>query len=169
MEGETVYLSLGSNAGDREAELQSAVARLASKQFEILHISSVYETAPMYFREQENFLNMVVEGRTTLPPTDLLQRVLDIEQEMGRRRTVPNGPRLIDIDVLFFGECLVDTPQLRVPHPKLQERRFVLEPLVEIAPDLKHPVTGESMRALLAAAPDEFVRKTSVRITAPHL
>jgi 2-amino-4-hydroxy-6-hydroxymethyldihydropteridine diphosphokinase len=163
----TVYLSLGSNTGEREAELQKAIDLLAASDFQIQRISSVYETAPVDYKDQPHFLNCVVEARTTAFPIRLLQRIGAIETEMGRKRTTPKGPRNIDIDILLFGRFVVDTPKLVIPHAHMTERRFMMEPLVELTPDLRHPVTRQTMKELLAAAPHQFVRRTALRLTLP--
>lgn len=163
---QTVYFSLGTNLGDREASLRSALLRLHSDACRIQRVSSVYETAPLYITNQPEFLNVVAEARTRLRPVRLLLRTAEIERTLGRRRTVRNGPRTIDIDILFFGDLIMETPQLVIPHPRLVERRFVLEPLAELAPDLRHPVLRKSVRELLAAAPYQIVRRTAIDITA---
>src|SRR5262245_17788131 len=136
----TAYLSLGSNIGDRTANLHDAIRRLGDSAGEVTQISSFYETAPVEFTEQPWFVNAVVELQTDLTPRALLESVLAVERAMGRERTVPKGPRNIDIDILLLDERVVDEPGLRIPHPSLPARRFVLEPLVEIAPEARHPV-----------------------------
>lgn len=161
-----VYLALGSNVGDREAELRAAIRKINSLDLKVTRISSVYETAAMYREDQPPFLNAVVEAETTLFPMRLLLRVANIERDMGRRRVMPNGPRNIDIDILLFNQAVVNTPQLQIPHPRLAERRFVLEPLAELAPDLRHPVTKKTIRELLAGLPSAGVRRTDVRLLA---
>jgi 2-amino-4-hydroxy-6-hydroxymethyldihydropteridine diphosphokinase len=163
----TTYLSLGSNIGNREAELQSAINRLHSHDFQITRISSVYETEPIEYLDQPRFLNVVVEAQTTIFPMRLLVRIGNLEKQMGRKRGISKGPRNIDIDIVLFGKFIVDTPQLQIPHPRFAERRFVLEPLVELAPDLRHPVTRQTMKELLAAAPNQFVRKLPVHLDLP--
>jgi 2-amino-4-hydroxy-6-hydroxymethyldihydropteridine diphosphokinase len=163
----TVYLSLGSNTGEREKELQTAIEKLVAPDFEVRRISHVYETAPVDYKDQAHFLNCVVEARTAAFPMRLLARINAIETEMGRRRTIPKGPRNIDIDILLFGKFVVDTPKLVIPHAHMAERRFVLEPLVELAPDLRHPVTRQTIKEILAAAPHQFVRRTALRLTLP--
>jgi len=146
------YLSLGSNLGDRENNLSAAIARLRALGH-IVAVSSLYETEPVEFTDQPWFLNCVVLVETTETPMQLLATVLAIEQEMGRVRTQKKGPRTIDIDILLFGETILDTPELTVPHPAMHQRRFVLEPLVEIAPEVWHPSLKKTIRALLGELP----------------
>ena len=153
-----IYLALGSNLGDRAANLAEAVRKLAECQVRVLRCSRLYETEPMGLRAQPWFLNQVVEAETDLFPLQLLARTLEIERELGRRRTLPNAPRTLDIDILLFGGFVVDTPRLRIPHPRMNDRRFVLEPLAELAPDLRHPVTRRTIRDNLAATLSQRVR-----------
>lgn len=155
----TIYLALGANLGDREAALRDAIARLHAKDLEVRRISSVYETEAMYFAAQPDFLNCVLEAGTELLPMALLARIQRIEREMGRKRNVPKGPRSIDIDIVFYGRAVVNTAKLRIPHPHLEERRFVLEPLAELAPDLRHPVHRRSVKEMLIAAPPQRLVK----------
>ena len=157
-----VYLALGSNLGDREAELRTAIRKLNSRDLRITRVSSVYETAPMYKEDQPAFLNAVVEAETQLFPMRLLLRTANIEMEMGRRRNVKNGPRNIDVDILLFGNAVVESATLVIPHPRMHERRFVLEPLAELAPDLRHPALKMTVKELLAAVPFGGVRRTDV-------
>jgi 2-amino-4-hydroxy-6-hydroxymethyldihydropteridine diphosphokinase len=163
-----IYLSLGSNLGDRQGELLRAIDKLHRPDLVITKISSIWETAPVGFKEQPAFLNVAVEAETSLLPMQLLHRVKAIERERGRKKTVRNGPRVIDVDILLYGSFIVDTLQLQIPHPRMQERRFVLEPLAEIATDLRHPVTRQSLRDILAAAPHQLVRRTALRLDLPR-
>jgi 2-amino-4-hydroxy-6-hydroxymethyldihydropteridine diphosphokinase len=162
-----IYLSLGSNLGDRASALQTAVDKLHAPDLQILRISTVYETAPVDFKAQPDFLNIVLQADTSLFPLRLLHRVQTIEHEMGRKRLMPKGPRTIDIDILLHGPFVVETPNLQIPHPRMTERRFVLEPLHEIAPELRHPVTRQTVREMLAAAPYQFVRRTATFLRTP--
>lgn len=147
-----VYLSLGSNLGDRAANLQAAITRLAEVG-EVVAVSSLYETEPVDFAQQPWFLNCAVALSTEKMPKQLLTALLAIEQAMGRKRLQPKGPRLIDLDILLFGNSLVDTAALTIPHPALHQRRFVLEPLAEIAPEQRHPVFKRTIRELRDALP----------------
>ncbi len=148
----SVYLSLGSNVGDRRANLDTAVEKLRALGT-VAAISSLYETEPVEVRQQGWFLNCVVKLETEAMPRQLLKRVLDIEQSMGRRRTQAKGPRNIDIDILLFGSSVVEAKGLTIPHPAMHERRFVLEPLAEIAPEVRHPVLKKTARELRDALP----------------
>ena len=157
---EKVYLSLGSNVGAREKNLRAAIAALPDVGVEVQRVSSFYETEPVDFLEQDWFLNCVVEGETAEESFTLLRNLRGMEARMGSKKLVPRGPRLIDIDILVYGRETIDTEELQVPHPRMHLRRFVLEPLVEIAPDLTHPRWRGSASALLAATSDHSaVRK----------
>jgi len=153
-----VYLSLGSNVGDRQAHLQAALDRLAVPELRILRVSPTYETEPLEYTAQGWFLNLVAEAEGDLSPSRLLGRIQTIERALGRIRTVPKGPRTIDIDILLFGNAVVRTARLEIPHPRMAERRFVLAPLADLAPDLRHPVTQRTVREMLDAAPRQSVR-----------
>jgi 2-amino-4-hydroxy-6-hydroxymethyldihydropteridine diphosphokinase len=160
----TVYLSLGSNVGDREANLRAAVAQLRSPKIDVKRISSVYETEPVDRTDQPDFLNLALEIQTELFPMQLLSITQRIEQQLGRERRVDKGPRTIDIDILLFGKFIIQSPKLVVPHPRMHERRFVLEPMAEIAADLRHPVIKRTMREMLMATKSQIVNRTSIQI-----
>jgi len=146
----TVYLSLGSNQGDRFANLRACIARLWDLG-KVTKESSFYETEPMELRSQPWFINCVIELETELSPTQLLAGIQQIEADLGRNRVVVKGPRTVDIDILLFGSGVICTRSLQIPHPAMQSRRFVLAPLAEIAPNLRHPVVGRTAKELLAA------------------
>ena len=155
------YLSLGSNVGDRAANLQAAIDHLSSLG-QVTATSSFYETEPVEFIAQPWFLNCAVALDTEKMPTQVIEAILDIERQMGRRRLQNKGPRMIDIDILLFGDVVVDTRELTIPHPALQQRRFVLEPMVEIAPEACHPLLHRTMRQLRdALPPGQTVRRFS--------
>jgi 2-amino-4-hydroxy-6-hydroxymethyldihydropteridine diphosphokinase len=154
-----IYLSLGSNLGDREAMLQAAVRALESPRLHIRRLSPIYETEPMDVPGQHWFLNQVAEAETDLFPLQLLHRTAKVEAQLGRRRLAPRGPRTIDIDILLFENSIVTTPVLEIPHPRFRARRFVLAPLADLAPDLRDPVTRKTVRELLAELRGQAVRK----------
>jgi 2-amino-4-hydroxy-6-hydroxymethyldihydropteridine diphosphokinase len=149
---ELVYLSLGSNVGDRAANLRAAIERL-SEAGTVKATSGLYETEPVDFPDQPWFFNCVVGLETGKTPRELLAYALAIEEGMGRRRTRGKGPRTIDIDILLFGDRVIDEPGLKIPHPAMHERRFVLEPLAEIAAEAFHPVCNKTAQELLRALP----------------
>ncbi len=144
----TLYLALGSNLGQRLANLQAAAGALAP-QVQVLRASRVFQTPPWGFSDQPAFLNQVLEAQTELAPLDLLAHLKSVESNLGRQPTFRNGPRLIDLDILFYGDQVVDLPGLAIPHPRLAERAFVLVPLAELAPGLRHPILGASIGDLL--------------------
>ncbi len=154
-----VYLSLGTNVGDRERLLEEALKRLAEAGLRLRRVSSVYETEPLGRRDQPWFLNLVVEADTDLFPRMLLMRIQRVERELGRRRLAREAPRTIDIDVLLYGDAVIHPPELQIPHPRLPDRRFVLEPLAELAPDLRHPISRRTVRAMLEGKRGQRVRK----------
>jgi 2-amino-4-hydroxy-6-hydroxymethyldihydropteridine diphosphokinase len=155
----TTYLGLGSNLGRREEMLQAAIAELQAPDLRILRTSPVYETEPREMLQQPWFLNLVVEAETSLFPRMLVARTAGVERKLGRKRMVAKGPRIIDIDILLYGNAVVNTLELVIPHPRLAERRFVLAPLADLAPDLRHPVNRRTMRELLAATAGQGVRR----------
>jgi 2-amino-4-hydroxy-6-hydroxymethyldihydropteridine diphosphokinase len=142
-----IYLGLGTNLGDRQANLQAAVAGLIP-MVGVLRVSSVYETEPWGYRDQPACLNQVLEGETDLQPLDLLVFLKNLELTLGRQTTFLYGPRLIDLDILFFDQAIINQPELVIPHPRLAERAFMLVPLTELAPELRHPLLGLTMRDL---------------------
>lgn len=157
----TVYLALGSNVGEREEMLQSAIDAFPSQGLQVLRVSSVYETEPVDRTNQRWFLNLVVEAETNLFPAQLLARIAKIEKKLGRKRLLAKGPRTIDIDILFYGNFVVRTVALQIPHPRFSERRFVLAPMAELAPDMRDPVSRRTMRELLSGTMGQKVRKTA--------
>jgi 2-amino-4-hydroxy-6-hydroxymethyldihydropteridine diphosphokinase len=158
---EPVYLSLGSNVGDRAGHLNAAIDRLRALG-KVVAVSSFYETEPVEFTAQPWFLNCAVRLDTEKMPEQLLAGLLDIERQLGRRRGRDKGPRIIDLDILLFGDLIIKEQGLTIPHPAMHERRFVLEPLVGIAPDVRHPVLKQTARELLdALLPGQAVRKIS--------
>jgi 2-amino-4-hydroxy-6-hydroxymethyldihydropteridine diphosphokinase len=160
-----VFLSLGSNLGDRKQNLENAIAAIEREQIRIVARSSVYETEALDVTDQPWFLNMVIECATGYFPLQLLMIVLRIERELGRVRdkSLRRGPRVIDIDILLFAEVVMDTPQLTLPHPRMLDRRFVLEPLLEIDPYLKDPKTKEPLVRSLLKLRGQRVRKCEMQ------
>lgn len=146
------YLSLGSNVGDREKHLRGAIHRLETLGH-VTEVSSFYETEPVEVTQQPWFLNCATALETELPAPQLMSGLLEIEREMGRLRVLKKGPRVIDIDILLFGDEVVNTPDLTIPHPAMAERRFVLEPLAEMAAQARHPVLKKTIAELLRDLP----------------
>ena len=143
-----VYLGLGSNLGDREANLSQALRLLGQRGVWVDRVSSIYETEPVGYLEQPRFLNAVCRVSTELGPEELLSLAKEVEGLLGRRPSFPNAPRPIDVDILFYEDLVMESPELTIPHPRLAERAFVLVPLAEIAPDLVHPALGIEVREL---------------------
>ena len=161
----TIYLGLGSNVGEREQMLQSAIDRLRAKDLVVKRASSVWETEPVDVRNQREFLNLVVEAETELFPMMLLSRVQKVELALGRRRGgLVGGPRSIDIDILLYGGFTVRSAKLEVPHPRMHLRRFALAPMAELAPELRHPVLRRTMRELLSGIEGQKARKVDVGV-----
>jgi 2-amino-4-hydroxy-6-hydroxymethyldihydropteridine diphosphokinase len=160
---ETIFLAIGANLGDRAANLQQALAALAP-HVTVLACSPIYETDPWGYTEQPAFLNQVVQAQTSLSPRELLHHIKDIETRLGRAPSIRYGPRLIDIDILFYGDTVLDSPPLTIPHPRLHERAFVLIPLADLAPQWVHPVFGQRIATLL-----ENLNRTGVRLYTPGL
>lgn len=153
----TVAIGIGSNVGDRRSNLNAAIAALA-RLGEVVAVSSIYETAPVGGPPQDDYLNAVVLLDTTIEPAALLSAMLTIEAEHGRVRAVTDGPRTLDLDLLIYGDRVVDEPNVTVPHPRMTERRFVLEPLLEVWPDAALP-DGTELRTLLPTVADQRVRR----------
>ncbi|MBN2118464.1 MAG: 2-amino-4-hydroxy-6-hydroxymethyldihydropteridine diphosphokinase [Anaerolineales bacterium] len=160
MKEHIVYLALGSNVADRLANLKEAIAAL-TPQMEVKAKSQVYETPPWGYEDQPKFLNQVVRVKTYLEPEPLLKHLKRLEVALGRKEALPNGPRLIDIDILFYDELVLYSPALVIPHPRLHERAFVLLPLMDLDPELVHPVNKKSVREMLAACNVEGITKVS--------
>ncbi len=155
----TVYIALGTNVGEREANLLQALRLLPESGVHIRRVSSIYETEPVDYLDQEWFLNAVLEGETELDALDLLSALRVIEARMGSKKAFAKGPRKIDLDILLYGNETIGTPELQVPHPRMLERKFVLIPLAEIAPNLRHPSWKSGVAHLLAASADHSAVK----------
>lgn len=154
---EKIALALGSNQDDRLAALRAAVAGLAP-YVDVTAVSPVYETKPVYIGDQPDFLNAAVTGETRLAPLTLLWNLKQLEIELGRMPTFHYGPRLIDIDILFYGDQVFSSPELHIPHPRMAEREFVLRPLADIVPDWQHPESGLTVAKMLAALPESTAK-----------
>lgn len=158
MKEHTVYLALGSNLGDRLANLKQAITAL-TPQMDVRAKSQVYETPPWGYEDQPKFLNQVIKATTYLDPEPLLKHLKRLEVALGRKASIPNGPRLIDLDILFFDDLVVNKSSLIIPHPRLHERAFVLLPLMDLAPNLVHPVRRQSVRDMAALCDTEGIEK----------
>ena len=150
-----VYLALGSNLGDREAYLRAGIRGLAAHGMDIIRCASVYSTEPREILDQPWFLNTVLEANTDLKPSELLQVCLEVEKQNNRIRETVKGPRTLDIDLIFYGNTIIQNPELTIPHPSFSKRRFVLVPLAEIAPGFVDPLSGQTILQLLEICPDQ--------------
>ena len=144
------YLGIGSNLGNREENCEQAVELLIKKEIKLIKRSSLYETEPWGVKEQPAFINMVIKAETILTPEELLNTLKTIESALGRREAIRRGPRIIDLDILFYDDLVINTPELEIPHAGIKDRKFVLKPLSDIAPDKVHPVLKKNMRTLLS-------------------
>lgn len=160
MKEHIVYLALGSNVGDRLTNLKEAIAAL-TPQMDVKAKSQVYETPPWGYADQPKFLNQVVRAKTYLAPEPLLKHLKRVEVALGRKESFPNGPRLIDLDILFYDDLVLYSPALTIPHPRLHERAFVLLPLMDLDPELVHPIHKKSVREMLASCNLEGIEKVT--------
>ncbi len=145
-----VYIGLGSNLGDRDKNLADAVRRLATtRSITLLKQSSVLETDPVDYRDQPRFLNTIIAVETSLPPHEILELTGEIETELGRRKTFSKGPRTIDLDILLYDNIILQNDDLTIPHPEIKNRRFIMQHLVELDPELADPVTGKKYRGMI--------------------
>jgi len=149
-----VYIGIGSNLGHRKTNCLKAIEYLKKSGIHIVRQSSMIETEPWGVKDQPEFINMVVEAETELSPDDLIRQLKECEQAMGRVQSHRWGPRLIDLDILFYDDLVLETEELKIPHPEVQNREFVLRPMCELAPEMKHPVLGKSMKELFEALKD---------------
>ena len=152
-----VYLLFGSNLGERAANIANAVTLLEGSDIRVIKLSSLYETEPWGNKDQPKYINQAGKFNTTLPADQLLKTILETEQKMGRKRTEKWEPRIIDIDILFFDNQVIDEKDLKVPHPEIENRRFALIPLLEIAPGFEHPVLKKNVKELLDKCTDAMV------------
>lgn len=156
-----IFIALGSNMGDRQANLSAAIKALEPEVLPVA-CSPVYETPPWGYLDQQKFLNQVVKAETQLMPTDLLEYIKEIEEQLGRQETFRNGPRSIDLDIIFYDQEVINSPPLTIPHPRMETRAFVLVPLADLAPHYKHPILGVSVINLLSK-----VDKSGIVISSP--
>jgi 2-amino-4-hydroxy-6-hydroxymethyldihydropteridine diphosphokinase len=159
----TIYLSLGSNMGNRAANIAAAIEALEKRGVRVMRRSAIYETEPVDVRDQDWFFNCVVEAESELESEQLMRELLEIERTLGRERRIPKGPRPIDIDILLFGSDIISQPELKIPHPRMTERRFVLVPFAEIAPSVRHPVLRKTIADLLGDTADRSEVKPAAR------
>ena len=152
----TVFIALGSNLGDRLKNLEAAIAAMKPALLPMI-CSAVYETPPWGYLDQPRFLNQVVRAETELSPIELLDHLKGIEKQLGRLETFRYGPRVVDLDILFYDDLIFDSSRLKIPHPRLTGRAFVLLPLSQLAPDLRHPVEGRTIQELLASESTEGI------------
>ena len=157
---EPVFIALGSNLGDRIRHIRDAVTLLDdSDDFSVTAVAPFYESAPMYVEDQPRFVNTCLMGRSFVSAEGLLKRLKSVETEVGRQATYRNGPRVIDLDIVFFGDQRIETPDLTVPHPRRMERLFVLQPMADLSPAFADPITGETMADLLAGQAGPLLRR----------
>ncbi len=154
-----VWLGLGSNLGDRESNLRRALELLQTSDLKIERVSPIYETAPQGYLEQDWFLNLVAAAETSLAPLEVLECCEAVEARLKRQRAIRNGPRTIDIDLLFYGDQVISNSRLKVPHPRYAERRFVLQPLADLEPGFRDPVNGRSVAKMLAAVDGQNIQR----------
>lgn len=147
MENNIVYIALGSNLGNREVNLATAIDEIATFAH-IIEKSQIHDTEPVGYRDQNNFLNMVISARTDLSPAELIIKLHEVEHKMGRVREIEQGPRIIDLDILFYNEEIINQPHLKIPHPRMHNRSFVLEPLSEITQNFIHPILKKDIQTL---------------------
>jgi len=143
----TIFLALGSNVGNKKQNIKKAVKEL-ERHVTAIKVAKLYETQPMYYENQDLFINTVLKGQTLLSPKELLAFVKFTEEELGRQKRFPNGPREIDIDILFYNNLIYESANLIIPHPRITERAFVLQPFMDLEPDFVHPVLGKTMKEL---------------------